>query len=257
MEVLMKCLDLNSQAIVCMKEGRVVESSLILRNALETLEGCFLPQPRDYVCPRVHSRNVQALYHGVPSICSMAVMSNPSGRGGCSYTSVSIERQWTRNIAKVSPDNVFSFYPRMFDITCKGYIDSMELMKINMIIMFNEAISRHAITLMYLSLYEVNPDIHLRSVLNLYQKIVVRAQRCFQYNDVHEMLCVLVAAANNYGHIASQLLLFDETRDSISNMIHLLAISDKNSFLHDDVRLFFESVCIFLEGRNLCNAPAA
>jgi hypothetical protein len=258
MEVLLKCLDLNTQAIVCMKEGRVVESSLILRTALEKLEGCFAPLPQYCVCPRVHARNVQAPYHGAVTDSGVGTyVLSPSGRGGCSYISVSIERQWTKNIAKISPDNVFSFYPRAFDITCHGDIDAMELMKITMIIMFNEAVSRHAVTLMYLSLHKVHPDIHLRSVLSLYQKIVVHAQRCFQYNDVHEMLCVLVAAANNYGHIASQLLLFDETRDSISNMINLLAISDGNSFLHDDVRLFFESVCIFLEGHNLCNAPAA
>lgn len=259
MEVIKKCLGLNTQAILCMKEGRAVESSLILRSALEVLEGCLVPQPN--VCPRVHARNVQAQNQGVSSTSSVTAMDscalNPIEPGGCTYASVSIERQWTQHIDKVSPENVFSLYPRMFNITCKRDIDSMELTKIAMIMMFNEALSHHAVTWMHLPLYKVNPAIHLRSVMSLYQKIVEHSQRCFHYSDVHEMLCVLVAATNNYGHIASQLLLFDETRDSISNMIHLLAISDENSFLHDDLHLFFESVCIFLEGSNLCNSPAA
>jgi hypothetical protein len=245
-----------------MKEGRVVECSLLLRNALERLACCHLSQPHSR--RRVDARYGQAQFQGVPSTSSMAVVNDFVGScgldtefGGCAYNTVSIESQWTKNIAKVSPDNVFSFYPRMFNIICKGDIDSMELTKITMILMFNEALSRHAVTLMYLSLYKVNPVFHLTSIMRLYQKVLVHAQRCFQYSDFREMLCVLVAATNNYGHIVSQLLLFDETRDCISNMIHFLSISDEDSFLPDDLRLFLEGVCIFFEGRYLCIAPAA
>ncbi|CAB9497342.1 expressed unknown protein [Seminavis robusta] len=264
MEVLGQCIELNTQAIIRMREGKFVESSLMLNNALEKLELCLQePSPQSmYTTSPTRNGHPSSSSHGRHSASPVTDISEaaPSeqAHGSCQYTSVSIESPLTNQIVKkATPENVFSFYPRMFHVTCKGRADPMELMKITMIVMFNEALARHAIALMYLSQCKVNPEKHLTRVLGLYQKIMVLAQSCFQYSDVREMLCVLVAATNNYGHISSQLLLFNETRESINHIIQLLALSNEHSFLPDDVRLFFESVCIFLEGRTLRNAPAA
>lgn len=97
----------------------------------------------------------------------------------------------------------------------------------------------------------------MSKILTLYEGVVKTARVSLRFQDAREMLCVIVAATNNFGHVSSQLLLFTETRDSIDYMIRLLGMSEEKTFGSADVHLFFESVCIFMEGRNLRNAPAA
>jgi hypothetical protein len=144
----------------------------------------------------------------------------------------------------------------MFDITSAGN-SKLDFKKTLLILMFNEASSRHIIAAVYVQEQGILPHHYLSKVLPLYEAVVKAARISFHFRDAREMLCVIVAATNNFGHISSQLLLFTETRDSIDYMIRLLEMSNETSFGPQDVHLFFESICIFMEGGNLRNAPAA
>lgn len=227
--LLQECIALNAQAIVLMKAGRHVESSLTLRNALEKLEACFK----------------------MPSDVADAHCLEPH-----TFSSVSIECEWTEKIKASSAQNVFTFFPRMFHVTSSSQT-KLDLKKTLLILMFNEAISRHVIASLYVSEHNINPHKHLAKVSALYEAVVRAARVSFHYQHAREMLCVIVAATNNFGHISSQLMMFNETASSIEYMIKLLGMSNDGSFAQEEVQLFFESVCIFLEGRNLRNAPAA
>jgi hypothetical protein len=134
----------------------------------------------------------------------------------------------------------------------------MDIVKVYMIILYNLSVSRHINALLYLSNKKISPERHLTAVLMLYETIFQVAQTCLQHQDHMEMLNILVAAANNVGHISSHLFLFKETRESINRVLQMLSLSDEASFSStEDLQIFFWSVCTFLEGQDLHNAPAA
>jgi len=232
--LLQECINLNAEAIVHMKAGRHVESSLTIRNALEKLDVCF----------KMSQDHANDYYHQSQSHCPHT------------YTSVSIENAGTERIKATSATNNFIFYPRMFHVTSTGQ-SKIDLRKTLLILMFNEAVSRHIIACSYVNEHKVNPHQYLYKVSKLYETVVKAARVSLPYQNAKEMLCLIMAATNNFGHIASQLMMFQETTSSIDYMIKLLGMSNVGSFGADDINLFFESVCIFLEGRNLRIAPAA
>ena len=150
----------------------------------------------------------------------------------------------------------FAFFDRLYHINNEN-ARKMGLMKVYVILLFNRAVCQHVNAMVFLSKNNIIPDVLLGKVLCLYERVFEVVRTSFYRQDLREMLCLLVAAANNSGHISSKLMLFTETRQCIARVMHLLAVSDESAFETEDLQVLFWSTCIFLEGRNLRNAPAA
>jgi len=216
--------------------------------------------------------------------------------GGCplSFISVSIEAIIPDRISS-QPHNVFTLYPRMLCFlganheSTAGPADSdVDLVRVYLLLLYNLAMSRHVLALLYLYEHpDQYPDPHLTPVLLLYEMIfqvahqtgnLAREQQeqssttttstdrhpshgscqAHPHQQPGTLLHILVAAANNIGHIASHMGLFCETRQSIQRMFQLLATSQDQYFCAtEDLQIVFYSLCIFLEGNHLNNAPAA
>jgi hypothetical protein len=249
--LLQDCLRFNDEAIVLTRSGQLVQGALFLRKSLENLELCFQYQ-------RSHLPSVGRSHRATMQVPSgpQTTNLNPTDDEEFQFKSISIESDWTEQLKAISAQNALSFYPRMFRIVSAGQ-SQVDLKKALLILMFNEAVSRHIIAALFVHRHKMLPDSHMTQVMAMYEAILRAARASFRFSDSKKLLCVIVAAANNFGHVASHLMLFRETRESIEYTIRLLEISDDSSFGAVDVHLFFESICIFLEGRNLRNAPAA
>ena len=264
MTLLKESILLNSVAISLMNEGKHAESSQAMNLALGKLELCFYapPQYRGYYDaekePPPTSKG--ASDSEASKIYALIEERSPlykSQRNQKIFTSIRIDNSFIDVTDTLSEDNVFAFFDRMFHISHEN-ASIFGLMKVYALMLFNQAVSQHVNAMIYLSKNPgVNPDIHLSKVLWLYERVIEVARTSFHSLDVQEMLCILVAASNNSGHISSKLMLFSETQQCIARVMHLLAISDESSFTRKDLEVLFWSTCIFLEGKNLRNAPAA
>ena len=264
MTLLKESILLNSVAISLMNEGKHAESSQAMQLAIRKLELCFYA-PSQYKglyeaekelppIAKVESESAASEIYALIEERSPLYKSQSNQR---TFTSVRINNSVIDVTDTLSEDNIFAFFDRMFHISHEN-ASTLGLLKVYALMLFNQAVSQHVNATIFLSKNpDVNPDEYLSKVLWLYERVIEVARSSFHSLDVREMLCILVAASNNSGHISSKLMLFSETRQCIARVIHLLAVSDESSFTKKDLEVIFWSTCIFLEGRNLQNAPAA
>lgn len=235
---LKQCIKLNSYAVACMQDGRHLESAKASKNALEQLQPCFAVVPNQG----------EGLHFGEHRQRGDTPQRPPF------FTNVSINMD-----GLVLTDNLFNFCPSIYHISMEGAME-IGLHKLFLILLYNQAAIRHATTLLHVSKNKKNPYQPLMKVFNLYETALNVARAAFQYHDVSEMVGVLAAIANNSGHIASQLHLFEETTAKIDLLVELLALpaaSDERAMPVENMRIFYGSVFIFLEGEGLTKAPAA
>jgi hypothetical protein len=231
MASLKNCIDWNTSAVALTLAGRTDEAISTIKKSLKVLETLF----------------------------------NASKQNSDLSSSASQQRQQARNQSPIvsvpvpvsisddnSPSNLFTFYPRMFRISSDA--NDLSISKILVVLLYNLAVASHMDTI---SEDTPNPQ-QLKKVLELYETAMRVAHTSWTTKDAEQFLCVLLALTNNVGHIHSHMLNFQQTRESLSLQMHLLArATEENPLALEDYEVFFESVCVFLDGHDLCLAPAA
>ncbi|CAB9516560.1 expressed unknown protein [Seminavis robusta] len=224
------CIDWNTNAVALTLAGRKDEAISTIKKSLKVLETLFNASKQGMEIPELQSTSSQQSSYQPP------VVSVPIA------TSTNVN----------SPANLFTFYPRMFRITSEA--KDLSISKILVVLLYNLAVASHmdAIT------EEIPDPQHLKKVLELYETAMRVAHTSWNTADAEQLLCVLLALTNNVGHIHSHLLNFQQTRESLSLQMHLLArATEENPLAMEDYEIYFESVCVFLDGHDLCLAPAA
>jgi len=159
-----------------------------------------------------------------------------------------------------SDNNVFAFYPRMFEISeTDGH--KFGLSKAFVLLVYNFAMAHHVHgSYHHLANEEATATRQARLValLQMYQSVIVAARGTLSPEEIGEMLCVIVASANNSGHLHGFLQDFQEVRNSLALQMDLLKLSYGPCSLPPvDFALLFSSIFVFLEGPGLSIPPAA
>lgn len=238
MASIQNCINWNTDAVALTLAGRKDEAITTIKKSLKVLETLFNASKQgvdiyatDSSTPITPSASAQS-----PAIVSVPIITN--GQGDLNLN---------------SPSNLFTMYPRMFRIADDA-ADKLSISKILVVLLYNLAVASHID-----AISQENPcPRHLKKVLELYETAMRVAHTSWSTQDAEELLCVLLALTNNVGHVHSHLLNFQQTRESISLQMHLLArATEENPLDMEDYEIYFESVCVFLDGHDLCLAPAA
>ncbi|CAB9514514.1 expressed unknown protein [Seminavis robusta] len=237
------CLVLNAQAILLVQLGHCEEAIRCIKEALQLLQpNLRLPaatQPQD-------NGNTKRPYYSIPVLPE-----------GIMHTS-----------SMLSSDNIFSFYPRMFNIT--EHDDSkFGAAKIFVILIFNLAMAHHV----HAALLECEDNANngwlkletprdrqtrLTAILKMYQNVIVGARTTLSPDEVGGLLCVVTAAANNAGHLNTCMNNFQEMQASLNLEMQLMKLSYGACTIPAmDYGIFFSSIFVFLEGAGLSISPAA
>ena len=243
-------IDLNANAVGLMKIGHLDEGIQQIKSALTLL----------------YSQGVLFMAHleGAASLPFKLISTNRLLSKDIripAYRSVSIASSLSYPIVS-APDSLFTLYPRAFEIR-KGHAHHMDATKISLVLLYNLAVAGHIKVCAFL---ETNPYVNRRpllaAVLHLYENVSVSAHGLLVGSyDFQEMLCLLIATANNVGCCYDALGEFPKFRESITLTLDLLSLSSDETFPipQEDMDIFLSSTLIFLEsrGQGLCNAPAA
>jgi hypothetical protein len=238
------CLLLNAQAILLAQLGQFEESIMFIKDALTILQPYLL-----HSYPRTNDANPQ---------------DNTTSR---SYFSVPIISEATiQASALLSNDNLFTFYPRMFNVTEQDP-SKFGPSQLFVLLAFNLAMAHHTHSAqLNTSKYnswlaqETAESRHARltGILKMYQSVIVAARTSVRADEVGDLLCVLTAAANNAGHLNSYMNNFSEMQTSLILERQLMGQSYGPCAIPDtDYQIFFSSIFVFLEGPGLCLSPAA
>jgi len=234
MASLQNCVDWNTNAVALTLAGRKDEAIVTIKKSLKVLETLFNASKQQGM--DIHSKPSTSTSHQAQHspIVSVPIL---DAQQACANVN--------------SPANLFTFYPRMFRIVDSSNLGISQLL---VVLLFNLAVTSHVDAI---SEEEPQPA-HLRKVLELYETAMRVAHTAWCPEDAQTLLSVLIALTNNVGHIHSHLLNFQQTRESLALQMHLLGQATEESPLAmEDYEVFFESVCIYLDGNDLCLAPAA
>ncbi|CAB9497340.1 expressed unknown protein [Seminavis robusta] len=245
--------DLNTYATELLKQGHTDAGIEGIHSALASLQArcpLFLQQSA-YEHPFQHLQ--QPMSQKVPTrdIQSMAYYSVPIASELASPTGGSI-----------LSDNLFTLYPRAFAIR-RSHSCQFGPSKTFLVLLYNLAVAVHVKALNFLETHpETDPRPLLAVVVQLYENVtIVGQENLVEAHDFQEMLCLLIATANNMGHCYDALNEFPKFRESMSLTLDLLSLSSDELYpiSNEDMDVFLSSTLIFLEspGRDLCNAPAA
>jgi hypothetical protein len=134
---------------------------------------------------------------------------------------------------------------------------------ISLVLLYNPAVVAHIKVCAFL---EANPQTDRRpllaAVIQLYENAAIASQGSLVgSHDFQEMLCLLVATANNLGFCYDALGEIPKFGESITLTLDLLSLTSDERYPipQVDMDIFLSSTITFLEsrGRDLCNAPAA
>jgi hypothetical protein len=165
----------------------------------------------------------------------------------------------------LSSDNVFNFYPRMFNIV-EYDANKFGASKVFVLLLFNLAIAHHVhAVLLHQTDSPSCPEetaysrqFRLTTILKMYQSVILATRTSLHPEEVGSLLCILIAAANNAGHLNACLHNFKEMQSSLDLEMQLLGLSyGPCAIPEQDYEIFFSSIYVFLEGPGLCLPPAA
>jgi len=234
MTSLQNCIDWNTNAVALTLAGRKDEAIKTIKKSLKVLETLFNASKQGIAIPELSATNANTSAQGPQApVVSVPIMN-------------------MQEVTINSPANLFSLYPRMFRIV--GDVQQLSISKILVVLLYNLAVASH---MEVITQDTPNPQ-HLKKVLELYETAMRVAHTSWSTQDAEELLVVLLALTNNVGQVHSHMLNFQQTRESLSLQMHLLArATEENPLDMQDYEIFFESVCVFLDGHDLCLAPAA
>ena len=160
-----------------------------------------------------------------------------------------------------SDDQVFTFYDRMFEITETDIVRNLGVSKTFVLLLFNFAMAHHIHAAKHhIERQEATPnrEFRLSAILQMYESATVAAKSSLTADELGEILCVIIAANNNIGHLQSFLHNFAKVQCSLTLQLQLIGLSYGPCAIPVvDYAILFSSVFVFLEGPGLCLAPAA
>lgn len=152
--------------------------------------------------------------------------------------------------SRTSPTNLFLLYAAAFTVD-QEQANGISNAQWTAILLYNMAIARH----LYALIHRPKDDRALRHVSGIYQA-VMKAVYCI-WED-HSRIWLTMAVACNEGHIHCHRLDFRSTRERLSLLLRFVMQPLSRSVVPQaDLRLFFDTVSIFMEGMDLALAPAA
>lgn len=232
---------MNAHALALIQTGRCEEGIRCIKEALALLQP-HLDSCTPEVPPPAPQHNRQRPYYSV---------------------SVLSEAQVQQSIL-LSCDNVFHFYPRMFNIT-EYNADKFGASKLFVLLLFNLAIAHHVhAALLHQKCGPIREEtvasrqMRLTTILKMYQSVILATRTSLHPDEVGSLLCILIAAANNAGHLNACLQNFQEMQSSLNLEMQLLGLSyGPVAIPQEDYDLFFGSIFLFVEGPGLILSPAA
>ena len=268
------CVALNTQAIYFTRDGRHRDSSQALRLSLEHLKPCMgLPDSQHLALSMHRKQELEALQEKTELELANQIEREQSFHHTHemppSLASVSIENVLPHIDPILLQHNALVFCPRMFYLSLTD-ANKLGLSKVFMILLYNQAVSKHVQGLLYMTNYKNHASRHhspqelLATVYRLYQATLEISRVGFSAGDHRQLTGVLAAATNNAGHVASSLQLHQETNRHIQFLKNLMtaytanrSVAAPGSLPLDAESIFFESLCIFMEGTFLTLAAAA
>jgi len=174
----------------------------------------------------------------------------------------------TEEANALSPDNLFTLYPRVFDISVQEGAEEINEARLMVVLLYNLAVLTHIRVLAAAEressklgrrAFNQGGDKAMRHVRALYRNVMKCIYTTWSQEDADEMVLLLLAVACNSGHVNSHRTDFGATRESLGVLLRLVTLTTARLTIPtDDFAIFFDSVCIFLEGAvDLCIAPAA
>lgn len=160
-----------------------------------------------------------------------------------------------------SDDQLFTFYNRMFEITETDILKNLGVSKTFVLLLFNFAMAHHIHAARHhIERQEATPTRQLRlaAIVQMYQSVTLAAKSSLNAEEVGSILCVIIAATNNAGHLHSFLHNFEQIQSSLHLQLQLIGLSYGPCAIPKvDCALLFSSVYAFFEGPGLCLPPAA
>ena len=224
----MMLVEMNSYAVAGMQLGKYDDAIRFFKEALQRMQGVSEAEFEQDKTADV-----------VASILSIPILTE------CQCETIKMQ----------SPSNLFTFYPRAFQLAYSRPEDAT-FPQILVTLLYNLALATHVKCI-------DNParttPRYQNSVLKLYQHGMNLARAFLTPQDT-SILCVQLALANNLGFFYSELGHFQETRESVRELVQLLHQTSQNMISPEDFGIFFESACIHMDHgaqHLLCLAPAA
>lgn len=227
MTSLYKCAKMNATAVVHLQNNRIEESIKVIKEALNELQtfvgiSAFELRPTSPVLAELRSVSVMT-----------------------SEENEDLERECP---------SLFAFFQRAFILQCECPEDFV-FSRVLIVLVYNLAL---ATQIRFVRSGKMDQS-HLLQVIALYQNGLDLQEQYFSPEDHVMMLPVHLALVNNQGCAFSQGQWFCETRERLRMLICLLHLFTRGCAQVDvdDYEIFFASACVFLDGGDLCLAPAA
>jgi len=281
------CLEYNAKAIAFMTQGHHVDAANALKIALLGLEtehddgipnqtGIGNHQTRAVTPPPPPLQHTTApaavplghLHQPLHAPPNFAYQYPPPPRPMATMGALtSVPLLTTEEANALSPDNLFTLYPRVFDISVQEGVEEINEARLMVVLLYNLAVLTHIRVLAAAEressnlgrAFNQDGDKAMRHVRALYRNVMKCIYTTWSQEDADEMVLLLLAVACNAGHVNSHRTDFGATRESLGVLLRLVTLTTARLTIPtDDFAIFFDSVCIFLEGAvDLCIAPAA
>ena len=227
--------ELNAKAVECLTEGTYDDAAKMLKQALAKLQTSF----------GAASTRIRNYDKGTATNVSL----------------VSVPVLTPEQAEEITHEqgSLFSLFPKafQFEYSSNDHDEEEDLVfsHLLVVLIFNLALATHLKSIQEKTLTQKR----LMQILNLYQNGLHLAETFFSIEDRLSMLSVQLALVNNQGFVFSQGHWFAETRERLASLIELLELAacETTQVSMDDYQILFGSICVFLEGNDLCLAPAA
>jgi hypothetical protein len=251
-------IDLNAYAVELLEVGYLDEGIQNIRSALALLhwQGAFFDQKGVMVAQLGDAASLSEEWLSATWPFQARDTMIPS------YHSFPIASQTSQPEGGSKSDNLFTLFPRAFTIK-KSHAHYFGASNLSLVLLYNLAVAAHIKVCDFLDLKpQTDPRPLLSAVIKLYENVASASEGSFfGSHDLQEMLCLLIATANNIGFCYDALGDFSKFRESMTLTLAFLSLSNDEMYPipQADMEIFLSSTLTFIEsrGRDLCSAPAA
>ena len=301
MESYKECVPLNAEAISLIQAGRCDEGIALLTKALTLLQPLLDPTSVPAIAESSSNTQAETRDEDMevekdteedtdaPQDLHDGHQDKEEVRQGPEQDEGMFQLPDYFSVCVVSPDDcaskplfstegqIFTFYNRMYEITKTDFVHHLGVPKTFVLLLFNFAMAHHIHAANDVTRHffthnasnnqaapssSVSRKFRLSTILEMYQSVSIAARSTLSIEEVKDVLCVIMAAANNTGHLHSYLQEFDKVKSSLTLQLQLMGLLSLEGPIgcaipKIDHAILLSSVYVFLEGPGLSNSPAA